>query len=349
MVSDAVELAGIVVPLGDHASPAIREALVAGEYEEGELSALRAVLHPDDVVMEVGTGLGLLSAWCARVVGSERVFTFEANPALEQPIRRLYELNRVSPRLEICAVSHSEGSVVLRQEADIWASSTVRGKGGIVVPARSFEQLRIAIKPTLLIVDIEGGELELVRHARFDDIDRVVIELHPDVIGEDGCESVVTALGEASFKVTPELSSSDAVLAFTRAADPKVTTEVLVREALAELPWQRAERALTTLLEAIPPGASFVLLDDALWWRGGEFGDRDRRFLVERDREDWGAPEDAAAAVAELDARRAEGVRWLTVAWPAFWWLEDFPALARELSGFPEIVRTRDVRIWKLG
>lgn len=61
-----------------------------------------AKLDADDVVMDVGTGIGLVATLCAQRIGSERVYTYEANPALERPIRETFELNRVSPHLEMC-------------------------------------------------------------------------------------------------------------------------------------------------------------------------------------------------------------------------------------------------------
>jgi FkbM family methyltransferase len=348
---DTIELDGIVLPLGDHLTPEIRRELEAGDYEQAELAALGTLLRRDDVVMEIGTGLGFLSAWCARSVGSERVFTFEANPVLEEPIRRLHSLNHVSPRLEICVLSEADGTAVFYPQREFWASSVVAGgrtAEGIEVPARSFENARAAISPTLLIVDIEGGELELARHARFEGVDRIVIELHPEVIGEAGCETVVTALAEAGFAVGPGLSDADNVFTFERAPPAGRAADALVREAVAELPWHRAERALGRLLDAVPDGDEFVLVDQGLWWQGDEFGDRRRRFLVERDGEEYGLPEDGRAAVAELEARRAEGARRLAVAWPAFWWFDEFPELVAHLERIPETVSTRDIRIWEL-
>jgi FkbM family methyltransferase len=347
-VIETIELAGIIVPLGEHLAPAIRRELEAGEYEQAELSALRAILSRDDVVMEMGTGLGLLSAWCARVVGSDRIFTFEANPALERPIRHLYALNGVSPSLEICVLTESAGSVVFYPQREFWASSLLAGEGtgaGVTVPARSFAQARAAIRPTLLVVDIEGGELELMRHACLEDVDRVLIELHPELIGEEGSETVMRALAQQGFAVQPAVRGSDTVFTCQRAANPGDT---LVSSALAELPWHRARRALRTLLDVIPPAAAFVLLDQALWWRGDEFGDRRRLFLLERAGEEYGVPEDGDAAIVELDARRAEGAGWLAVAWPAFWWLDEFHELLPHLERFPEIVSHRDIRIWRL-
>ena len=351
MTDEMIELADIVIPLGDHLTPAIREELEAQEYEQAELAALRAVLNTDDMVMEIGTGLGFLSAWCARRVGSSQVFTFEANPVLEQPIRRLYELNGVSPHLEICVLSESAGSAVFYPQKEFWASSILAGNGtgaGITVTARSFEEARASIRPTLLIVDIEGGELELIRHARLDGIRHILIELHPDVIGEEGCEAVVATLARAGFDIQPAMWGSDSVFTFERAADGAPSAETRVPEALAELPWHRAEHALTLLLNAIPPAGALVVLDQSLWWRGVEFGARRRHFPVERAGEEYGLPEDGGAAVAELRARRAEGARWLAVAWPAFWWFDEFPELLRYLEQCPEIVNTRDIRIWEL-
>ena len=341
MPDSTIKLSGIVIPLGDHVTPAIRREIEAGEYESAELAALGAVLRPDDTVMEIGTGLGVLSAWCARAVGSERVFTFEANPALESAIRELYRLNEVAPTLEICVLAESDGSAEFHPEPEFWASSLVAGSGGatITVPARSFAAARADVRPTVLIVDIEGGELELIGHAGFDGVERIVIELHPEVIGEEGCEAVVSALAEAGFATQPPVWGSDTVFSFERGAadDP-----------LAELPWRRAERALAAVKEAIPPREEFVLLDQGLWWRGDEFGDRRPRALVERDGEEYGLPDDGHAAVTELAARRTEGARWLAVAWPAFWWFDEYPELPAYLEQFPETVSTRDIRVWQL-
>jgi FkbM family methyltransferase len=340
--NQTIELSDVVIPLGDHVTPAIRQELEAGDYEQAELAALRAVLTPDHVVMEIGTGLGLLSAWCARIVGSERVFTFEANPALETAIRELYRLNHVSPRLEICVLAESEGSAEFHPQSEFWASSVFAASAdseSITVPARSFSQARSVIRPTVLIVDIEGGELDLVRHADFEGVEHMLMELHPDVIGEAGCEAVVSAVTGAGFAMQPAVWGSDTVFTFERGQ---------MDDPLAELPWHRARHALSDLRERVPPGEQFVLLDQNLWWRGNEFGDRRRRALVERDGEEYGLPDDGQAAVAELEARRAEGARWLAVAWPAFWWFDEYPELVAHLERFPEAVSTRDIRVWQL-
>jgi hypothetical protein len=44
-----------------------------------------------------------------------------------------------------------------------------------------------------------------------------------------------------------------------------------------------------------------------------------------------GPPGDDGEALAELERLRAGGVRYVALAWPAFWWLEEYPRLADAL------------------
>jgi FkbM family methyltransferase len=95
-------------------------------YEYWELQILKSSLKPTDTVMEIGTGLGLLSAYCAKRIGSDRVFTYEGNPEQEQHIRRTYALNQVCPILDICLVGREVGEQKFYVSNDFWDASTVQ-------------------------------------------------------------------------------------------------------------------------------------------------------------------------------------------------------------------------------
>lgn len=343
-------LAGLSVPLGAHITPLIREALEDGSYEAAELAAIRATLLPGDTVMELGTGLGLVSAYCATIVGSDRTFTFEANAALEQPIRTLYAANGVAPRLEMCMLGERAGAAVLHVEGDFWGSSTVAARTEtrrVEVAVRAFDDLRRAIDPSFLVIDIEGGELDLLGYADLGGVCTVVIELHPSVIGEEGCETVMQLLARGGFEVVTEHSSWDVYTLQRTGSHAEREVVARERDALAHLPSHRSRAALQTLREVVPENDDFVLVDDDLWWQGDEFGDRRRRHLVERDGRPWGMPEDGRAAVRELQGHRSRGVRFVVVAWPAFWWLDEFSALDEYLAGQRMVFESRDLRIWR--
>lgn len=65
-----VRHAGVLMAVDDRIPPVVRKFIYCGDYEKSELRAIRQNLEPEDVVMEVGTGLGFISLQCAE--GSAR-------------------------------------------------------------------------------------------------------------------------------------------------------------------------------------------------------------------------------------------------------------------------------------
>lgn len=91
-----------------------------------------------------------------------------------------------------------------------------------------------------------------------------------------------------------------------------------------------AARLRDEVAEAVPEGSSFVLIDDGSLGIGELAGRRAIPFL-ERDGEYYGAPEDDRHAVAELERQTAKGIRHVVLAWPSFWWLDEYRQLADRL------------------
>jgi hypothetical protein len=90
------------------------------------------------------------------------------------------------------------------------------------------------------------------------------------------------------------------------------------------------ERLRDEVASTIQPGTSFVLIDDNTLGID-ELSGRSAIPFLERDGEYYGAPEDGAQAVAELARQTSRGVRHLVMGWPSFWWLDEYPELARHL------------------
>lgn len=204
------EIHGVRLSRSWRYTPPILTALASGEYEAPEARIVGSALEPADRVLELGTGLGLLSTLCARTIGSDRVDSFEANPALRPVILKNYSLNGVSPRLHTTLLSDRDGEIRFYVMKDFWSSSTVRRHPRaheIVVPTRSFNDELDRIRPTFLIIDIEGGELDWIRHARVDGVSKVCIELHPHVIGEAGAKCVESFFEANGFVADAVLST----------------------------------------------------------------------------------------------------------------------------------------------
>jgi FkbM family methyltransferase len=204
------EVAGIRIRLGPHLSPHIQEVIDTGEYERSELEVLRATLQADDVVMELGTGIGVVAAYASRAIGSERVFTYEANPALEPHIRDTFALNGVAPGLAMCLLGRGGGTAPFHVHPEFWTSSTIDlGPEARLVTVSTqplVDELR-RVRPTFLVIDIEGGELDLCELLQLDGVRKVLIEVHEWAIGRDGLAAVERTFAGAGLHRDADLST----------------------------------------------------------------------------------------------------------------------------------------------
>ena len=181
------QVAGIELPLKHPLiTQPIERDIYFGDYERKELDVIERRLEPSDTVMEVGAGIGFLSAYCARVLGDDRVFAYEANPALLELVTSVHARNKVRPHVTQALLGEGDGERDFFVEPDYWASSLVRRspKANCVrIRQIDFNSELRRVRPSFLIVDIEGGEYELLRNADLSGVSKLCIEIHPDVLG----------------------------------------------------------------------------------------------------------------------------------------------------------------------
>lgn len=129
----------------------------------------------------------------------------------------------------------------------------------------------------------------------------------------------------------------DAIAAATReaysgAGRPSGVRSDRPEPTLSTDPWAHRLRLARRELDGVlGPGSPITLADS------GELSydfsaDRPVTPFPHRDGLYWGPPADDAAACKELDALVSAGSRYLVVAWPAFWWLEEYPRFRRHLA-----------------
>jgi FkbM family methyltransferase len=207
-----ITIEGVKIRVGRHMSPRVERALSRGGYEREELRLIGQVLAASDVVLEVGAGLGLVSTYCAKRVGSGQVYAYEADPDLEPCIRETYQLNGVEPSLEMCAVGARAGRVTLYRDKHFVSSSVVRRRVGakpVEVPGKALSHVVEKVQPTLLIIDAEGAERDMFDGTHLPGVTRIVLELHDRVIGPEGTDRVRAQLRAVGFRQDQALSSPE--------------------------------------------------------------------------------------------------------------------------------------------
>lgn len=93
---------------------------------------------------------------------------------------------------------------------------------------------------------------------------------------------------------------------------------------------QRLLQCIEDIAGLIPPQDSFILIDQQQFGAAVTAGRRALPFL-ERDGQYWGPPPDDRTAIRELERLRQAGVRFVAIAWPAFWWLDYYAGFHRYL------------------
>jgi hypothetical protein len=95
--------------------------------------------------------------------------------------------------------------------------------------------------------------------------------------------------------------------------------------------WMRTARAVSAIEAAVPAGEQLALIDESLLGVRTPLRGREVLAFPQAAGEWAGNPVDDAQALAALRGMRDAGVRHYAVAWPAFWWFEEYPLAMGEL------------------
>ena len=182
----------------------VQKALFNGKYERFEQKLVEAHVHPGDRVLEIGVGIGLITLTAARRAGAENVFAYEANPALERLIRRNFALNGLAPQLTMKAVTADGRALTFYQDRKVLSSSIfdrdLEG-GEVTVESEPINALIARHSPNVLVMDVEGAEAEILPAADLDGVERIIVEMHPHVIGEETVAGLIADLEGRGFSV----------------------------------------------------------------------------------------------------------------------------------------------------
>lgn len=210
------EYEGFKVPDSPYARRTGESRFRDGKYERKELEIGAAMLKDGDRILEMGAGLGFVGGYLAYNRPSVELWSFEANPNLVPHIERMYAVNEISDRARV------SNNVVLTGEDlpanvrfhiyNCYLGSSLfdredKPRPSVEVPTISWVDIKSSYKPTFLMMDIEGGELEFLKGANLDGIDTVVIEFHPDRYEIEGMRRCKRLLRQAGFEPNAELST----------------------------------------------------------------------------------------------------------------------------------------------
>lgn len=202
-------------------------AIHRGDYELPERNAVRRILQEGDRVVEFGGGVGVVSMTAAKVTGPGTVHVFEPQPVACGLIRENARLNGLDIACTNAAVARESGTRIFWATSNIISSNLFGGRrdgkgetATVEVQTIAFSEILQAHRPNVLIVDIEGAEVEIFDEADLSGIDVIVIELHPHIVGRDAIDALEAHFVAQGLTSVAALASAD-TRAYTRDRQPK--------------------------------------------------------------------------------------------------------------------------------
>lgn len=218
---------GIEVAVAQPAvSMEMKEKVRKGWYESTEAANAAKLLQENEVVLDLGAGLGLISTILAKSGKATAIHCFEADERLIPLIHETHRKNDVtiSSIYNEAIVADPEmlerGYLEFHLRANFWGNSFTSRVGRTVeqvvrVPVRPLSAILEELRPTVIIADVEGAEDGLFTNTDLSSVKRISLEVHPNTIGPDGVRRLFADIHGAGFYYDVTLSHG-AVPTFSR-------------------------------------------------------------------------------------------------------------------------------------
>ncbi len=177
-------------------------------YERDEFDLVQSLLEVQDRVLEIGGGIGLISAISAKTASNGSVVTVEANPKLIPVIRRLHSINNINAEVLNNAVVadrvYSSVPFYIRDTLPISSMSShpTDWKSIVYLQTVTLSCLVERFYPTVVIIDVEGAEIDYVKHNWTNGVRLALTETHPEIIGSQGVEKILCFFRDCGFRVS---------------------------------------------------------------------------------------------------------------------------------------------------
>nr|WP_282563352.1 FkbM family methyltransferase [Gymnodinialimonas phycosphaerae] len=171
---------------------------------------LTQVAGPGDRVLEVGAGIGALGLVAAKICGAENVLSYEPNPATLPLIEANQAANGLHPVVRPKAITTDGGPITFFRTGNIISSSLIErdASEAISVESDTLDQAILDFAPTILLMDAEGAELDLLPGSDLSSLRAIVVETHAKITGAASVETLKAQLLAAGFAIKADVNNN---------------------------------------------------------------------------------------------------------------------------------------------
>lgn len=191
----------------------MQQVIINGSYEIYEMKILPGFISKEDSVLEIGGALGFLGLFCKKVIGTTNLVSVEPNPKTLVYLKENYQLNGLIPSVIEAALTPENGIIDFHISDMFWEDSLLdksTSQGKIKVQGLTFLEIlkRCGFAPNVLIIDIEGAEKYIDFRQIPESINKILIEIHPDIIGKREAFKIIENLVINGFEIADSFETA---------------------------------------------------------------------------------------------------------------------------------------------
>ena len=177
-----------------------------GNYEKDERDLVKKYLKDNDSVLELGACIGVVSLTINKILKDKtKQVSVEPNPQMLQYLKENKKKNNGLFSIETCIVSKLS-NVSFFYDENFLKSRVDKENPKVIIPGKTLNEMIEQYFPfTVIVMDIEGGELEFFRsfNLKNSNIRLVIWETHmnPDMLTKNELQECYRILTEQGFNI----------------------------------------------------------------------------------------------------------------------------------------------------
>lgn len=196
----------------------VKRVLVLDNYEMSERALIKKSVQKGDVVVEMGGSIGVVAGIVSKIVGENgKVVSIEASDKLATQARSWlsktgnvinlhgfgFPIFNLPAKFKELHFVDDDNSLGGRIDFNTKANTTN------TTPSYDLNVLeqQYKIQPNVLILDIEGSEIVFLENEISipQYVKTIIIEMHPNLYGQDKEDEIMKVLGNMGFKIVEEI------------------------------------------------------------------------------------------------------------------------------------------------
>ncbi|SHK18745.1 methyltransferase, FkbM family [Roseomonas rosea] len=214
---DLFETNGVKIDLSHPRVAPVAEEFRRGSFEGREAKLVRQVVRRHHRILEMGTCTGFVAMIAARIVGAGAILCYEANPQNAALAAHHFAANDLPITIANAVLLSRRAAAGKPPTVPFFMSPSLVSSSLIPIPRRDSVEVPVAIfeeevsrhGANFLIMDIEGGEVELLGTADLDPITGILMETHYRKAGIGPTDAMIKRLYDRGFRINLRNSGSE--------------------------------------------------------------------------------------------------------------------------------------------